>query len=396
MDLLTVNIVFENHPTKSFYFYQQNTIQQAKETIISAHTDLPNDVNNYSLFQPLQSSNPTSQLEGKFLEEQKTFAAYRLYGTISLHFILKIKQGCNNKKQSKIFQYVQEKKIEKLKETLMDNDPNCVDEKGLTPLQQAVLLNDRLIMQTLVENGAFLDYRGKEMKTPLHTAVANDKYTAVHFLVMLGHILDPKDDKGYTPLYYAVTGGFANLCRYLLQSGSREIELPDQTGRTLLMHAINKGSPSMVSDLLQHGANVKAVLDTGVSCLHLSITGGVDEISRILLQNGVDKLAKNKQGQIASHVAMILGNSTMYKLLESYDGGELHATAHPFGVYPLDMPSENQSATVKKGRIGTLKMKPTGSQSFDANSLKRNSNQSPNASNYSVANASNDVHFKLI
>eukprot|EP00835_Amoeboradix_gromovi_P006693 NODE_846_length_3739_cov_0.148626.p1 type:complete len:395 gc:universal NODE_846_length_3739_cov_0.148626:1335-2519(+) len=388
MDLLTVNVIFQGYPTKSFYFYQQNTLQQAKEMVLAAHEGLPADVYNFGFFQPLQSNSEDGKVQGKFLEEQKTFAAYRLYGTISLSFILKHKIGCSNKKVGKIFQYVEEKKIEKLKELLEDNDPNVADANGNTPLQYAAIQNDRFLMQTLVENGAFIDFRGKNLRTPLHSAVINDKYIATHFLVMLGHILDCKDDKGLTPLYYAVTGGFVALTRYLLQSGSREIEQPDLNGKTLLMNAISKGSPVMVSDLLQYGANVQAATEAGQSCLHLSISLGTDETTRILLQNGANRQAKNKQGQIPSHVAMILGNSNMYKLLESYDNSNIHLTAHPCGIYPFEMPVENNSsATIKKDRVGALKMKVTRSDSTNQRRVKQSS---PDTSVYSVDSGVNE------
>ena len=388
MDLLTVNIVFETYPTKSFYFYQQNTLQQAKEMIIGAHQNLPQDIQNYGIFQPLQGSQ-LDKVQGKFLEESKTFASYRLYGTIALHFMKKSKIGCSNKKQSKIFQYVQEKKLEKLKELLEDNDPNCIDDKGTTPFQYAIIQNDRLLMQTLVENGAFLDFRGRDMQTPLHTAIIHDKYTAVHFLVMLGHILDAKDDKGFTPLYYAVTSNNIFLSRYLLTSGAREIEQPDSSGKTLLMHAIFKDSPVIVSDLLQHGADVNAN-SANLSCLNLSVSSGSDEISRILLQNNANRETRNKQGQTPSNIAMVIGNVNMYKLLESYDGSPLHSSAHPFGVYPYEAPIENKSASIKKDRIGALKLKAVHSVSTD--SLKKRS--SPNSSIYSLDN--NDVLYTNI
>ena len=387
MDLLTVNIIFKGFPTKSFYFYQQNTLQQAKEMILGAHTNLPKDVYNYGIFQPLNGSTD-DRIQGKFLEEQKTFASYRLYGTIALHFIKKHKLGCINKKQQKFFQYVQEKKLEKLKELLEDNDPNCFDEKGITPLQYAVILNDRLIMQALIENGAFIDYRSSDLKTPLHFAVINDKYTAAHFLVMLGHILDAKDEKGFTPLYYAVMNDFPALCRYLLQSGAREIEQPDASGKTLLMYAIGKTSPVMTSDLLQYGANVHASNEKGLSCLHVSISIGTDEITRIILQNGANVNAKNNQGQIPSQVAMVLGNGNMYKLLNSYDGGQLHPSAHPFAVYPYEMPAENTTGTVKRDRVGTLKMKVM--QVASTENLKKMS-KSPSGSMYSLEANSNDA-----
>ena len=385
MDLLTVNVIFEGFPTKSFYFYQQNTLQQAKEMIIGAHTDLPADIYNYGIFQPLQGTTD-DKVQGKFLEEQKTFASYRIYGTIAVHFMKKVKLGCNNKKQSKLFQYVQDKKLEKLKELLEDNDPNCVDEKGgLTPLQYAVIQNDRLIMQCLIENGAFVDYRSKDLKSPLHTAVINDKYVATHFLVMLGHIIDAKDEKGFTPLYYAVTSGNISLCRYLLQAGAKEVEIPDSSGKTLLMHAISKDSPVMISDLLQFGANSNAINEAGLSCLHMSIAAGADEITRILVQNNANRLAKNKNGQTCAHVATIFGNQNMYKLLESYDGtSALHSTAHPFGVYPFDMPVENSSGSInRKDRVGTLKMKVMKSAG-SAENLKKKDISSPTGSTYSL------------
>jgi len=67
-------------------------------------------------------------------------------------------------------------------------------------------------------------------------------------------------------------------------------------GTTPLMEAATRGYASVVTLLLDHGADVKAATKAGDTAMHMAAQGGFDDVIRILAAKGGDVGAKNGKG----------------------------------------------------------------------------------------------------
>lgn len=85
---------------------------------------------------------------------------------------------------------------------------------------------------------------------------------------------------------------------------------------------------------LANSGSIKDVKDEfGYSLLHRSITKGFNEISEILIRNGIDVNSQDKNGQTALHYAAFYGNTGILKVL--LDNGADFNIADNYGNQPL-------------------------------------------------------------
>ncbi|KAJ3203287.1 hypothetical protein HDU67_010277, partial [Dinochytrium kinnereticum] len=166
---------------------------------------------------------------GKFLDEKRDLGSYQMESNCLLEFIPKKRQNgltpdseatATPKNQKKFLEDVQKGNLDKVKERGSKGfDPNFWSETGETPLSIAVMANDKDMISTLVENGAFLDFRIGESqgwKTPLHLAAAQNKAVAVQTLISYGAWVNSPDIMGLTPIYYAASLGYSECVERLL------------------------------------------------------------------------------------------------------------------------------------------------------------------------------------
>jgi ankyrin repeat domain-containing protein 50 len=133
-------------------------------------------------------------------------------------------------------------KFETVAQTLLENGAivDAKDEEGRTPLMCAAKGGSVEIMQLLLDRNANLDMQDENGDTALHWAAADGHEEAVRLLIHQGAKLDERDDKGKTALFWAVEGGFAAVVRLLLDGGSSR-DVPDSDGDTALKVAEMNG-----------------------------------------------------------------------------------------------------------------------------------------------------------
>ena len=71
----------------------------------------------------------------------------------------------------------------------------------------------RLIIQSLLQNGALVSARDSDGMTPLHIAAKYNNIVGAKMLIEAGSKVMPRDDKGKTPLDYAESGEMIKLLR---------------------------------------------------------------------------------------------------------------------------------------------------------------------------------------
>jgi len=158
---------------------------------------------------------------------------------------------------------------------------NTSNEAKWTLLHFAASDNDTTTIEYLIEGGAEIDAKTRELSTPLDLAAGSGKKEAVALLLEKGAAPDEKDVNGLTPLYNAATNGHTEVVRLLL---TQEVD-------------------------------VNAESSQGFSVLHTAARWGHADIVRILLNRGADKHQKCVSGETPFQIAKKAGHKNVVKVL---------------------------------------------------------------------------------
>ncbi|KAL4795125.1 ankyrin repeat-containing domain protein [Aspergillus venezuelensis] len=117
-------------------------------------------------------------------------------------------------------------------------------------------------------------------------------FNMISFLLDNGASLSARDDRGRTPLFLASSTLQSEYLRLILDKRPNDPAINiaadgELSGRTPLLAAINKGSPTSVQLLLDHGADISAIDTDGSSALRRVInTGASHRIIETLINAG--------------------------------------------------------------------------------------------------------------
>lgn len=211
--------------------------------------------------------------------------------------------------------------VEKFHERKVSIDiPNL---NGQTPLFSAVMRNDPLIVEYLIERGANPGHMCKDGVTPLHlVAKYGDQYLDVARVLCktcTPHQLNQKTRDDYTPVHYAVkhSDSVKSKCiaviETLLKSGA-QINAEAQCGRdgkSALHVAVEKGSLELVTAICGACHNISEAINhptfNGDTALHLALrlNSACDEhiqmaIIKVLIDNGA-KNVQNKENKCPTY-----------------------------------------------------------------------------------------------
>jgi ankyrin repeat protein/truncated hemoglobin YjbI len=135
--------------------------------------------------------------------------------------------------------------------------------------------------------------------------VSSNELHRVNVLLDYGASLVDHERYGLTALHYAVRGGKLPLIELLLERGAR-VDALDESGLTPLVHLSktrSKAEPIPVLELLTaRGANVDARDESQGTLLMYFARQGKAEAVRWLLAHGADRNARNQRGKTAAEV----------------------------------------------------------------------------------------------
>ncbi|XP_029176002.1 ankyrin repeat domain-containing protein 27-like isoform X2 [Nylanderia fulva] len=158
---------------------------------------------------------------------------------------------------------------------------------------------ERTWTKTREPNTCPKDDRGR---TSLHIAVLHDQLVIVDFLLDRRTDINVTDSDGSTPLHYACVKGHQNILLLLLHANA-DPTMTDSQGNTPLHLAVDRGHESCVKALLylsEHmkvSVNANATNDNGDTPLHLAARWGYHAIVGILLEYGANCGSTNRKGQ---------------------------------------------------------------------------------------------------
>ncbi|CAB3397408.1 unnamed protein product [Caenorhabditis bovis] len=218
--------------------------------------------------------------------------------------------------------------------TIVDADDNCSqldgpilgfpidqrDKNGITPLMAAVGVNLPQIIPVIrflaKKKPVSQTRQNKDGQTALHIAVAARNLPAVKlFIEELDCSPDLVDNEQRTPLHYAAEQGYPEIVKYLLQNGSRN-STRDKFGVTPAHYAAQFSTECL--NIILTMSNISEVKDNeDRSCLMWAVcAGNVDAIHYLIQRKDApDRRAVDKNGYTALHLAAMVGNEKICKIL---------------------------------------------------------------------------------
>jgi ankyrin repeat protein len=176
------------------------------------------------------------------------------------------------------------------------------------------------VAELLCQHGAVLDVQGREDRAPLHIVVTasdwpeNLAVRAVQFLLEHGADINARRKDLLTPLDLAVLRGDLKMARVLLDYGAN-VNAGNNRGQTLLhqmLWADNKDRFSAAQLLIEHGADVNAQDNYNDTPLHLAPLFLELKLVQMLVNHGADVNAVNNEGKTPLHKVLWADNKDRF------------------------------------------------------------------------------------
>lgn len=92
-----------------------------------------------------------------------------------------------------------------------ENDVNCYDTEGNTPLYYASLSGDHDFCLFLIASGADVNMPSKNQNTPLHAAFKSNNVILINLILQSDGDLNATNSLGHTPVHYGKDSTIAEL-----------------------------------------------------------------------------------------------------------------------------------------------------------------------------------------
>jgi ankyrin repeat protein len=252
-------------------------------------------------------------------------------------------------------------------------DVNQPNNEGRVPLYRALVLENEMVIETLLGLGANAnanDHRGDPL---LFTALSIGSRPASLALIKAGANPNARDTTGKSVLSYAVYLKQQDIIAALVTAGA-DLNAPSETGDSAgdaapsIFLAIKSGDLAVVQQLIAAGANVNAMDQQGSTPLHRAVLVqpveyAVDLVTTLLV-SGADANAMRPKGGAPLH-NLIFGAgkippdavSRIANLLVQH-GANVNLPAAFDGATPLDIArsrGDQQSAEMLTALGGTCK-----------------------------------------
>lgn len=143
----------------------------------------------------------------------------------------------------------------------------------------------------LVHLDCFVDVRDKDDNSPLHFA-ARGRLEIVRLLLEHGADVNIKSKNLQTPLMVATKAGRVDIVQLLLEYSS-DLTVKDEYRWTALHYAIFESQGEIIELLLDRGVDVDILGASGRTPLHCASLREREDIVRLLLERGADSRAKD-------------------------------------------------------------------------------------------------------
>jgi ankyrin repeat protein len=221
-----------------------------------------------------------------------------------------------------------------------DASPNDRNDRGYTPLHDAVIRGELERLRSLLAAGADVNapirsnepYSSEWGATPLHLAARDGRAEIVDLLLEAGARVDAQDDRGATALHWSA--GQPGVAAALIERGANA-NAADRAGRTPLHWAANLGAAESIDALIKRGATANLADAAGRTPLHLAAANGDARTVARMLENGADESATDRERLTPLHLAARNGNVETVTRLQEESAGAIVNARDAFGCTPL-------------------------------------------------------------
>lgn len=166
------------------------------------------------------------------------------------------------------------------------------DISGKNPLHHAVKQGHMTVVELLISKGFNSELRDKLFRTSLHLACLLGHAVIAEFLIKSNiDSLNSKDLRGRGCIHFAACAPTSNCLSIILSYSKELISLLDSYGRSALHYAVLNSSPEqldVIRILLENGADLNAVDKDGRTVLHYVAEAGITRAIPFLIQKGID------------------------------------------------------------------------------------------------------------
>jgi ankyrin repeat protein len=160
-------------------------------------------------------------------------------------------------------------------------------------LCNAAMTGDIKKAERYLRQGAFVNAKNCDGKTPLMLALENNHQYVAEMLIKAGANPNFADSGGTTPLMIAAQKGLVDTVKLLLSKGanpntqqSNIKSVYASENRTPIMFAAEGGTPEIVKMLIAKGANVNKKSRDGKTALKIAEEKGFSDVAEILKKTG--------------------------------------------------------------------------------------------------------------
>lgn len=207
---------------------------------------------------------------------------------------------------------------------------------SMTPLHWAATLGLLELAIKLIDEGADIEAKDSDGKTPLLCAAISSDTLPLKALIDRSANINAKNNKSENILHIIIAANYMSksskmliksdagkrsnsLLKIALESGADvNVKIIDE-GFTPLHYACYAGYHEALVLLLEHGAEVDAKAANGMTPLHIASWKGDQEFVLSLLEHGADANAEDSFGYTPLRAAITEGHTNIVTLLEMYE-----------------------------------------------------------------------------
>ncbi|KAL8707961.1 MAG: hypothetical protein Q9220_007104 [cf. Caloplaca sp. 1 TL-2023] len=193
---------------------------------------------------------------------------------------------------------------------------SALTQRGWAALHMAAEDGFQDVVELLLDYGDDVEVVGGEQsKTPCHLTAVGGHGETMRLLLARGASIDTCNKAGRSLLHFAAGNGHDKLVGWLLDHGADIAAKTNDYGWTSLLDATSNGYLSVVTMLIQRGADPRAAIRTGLTALHLSAMHKHPEIAELLIKHGADVNALDVEGWTILHCAILNRQARLVDLL---------------------------------------------------------------------------------
>ena len=199
-----------------------------------------------------------------------------------------------------------------------------VDSMGNTALHLAASHNFKDLVCFLLRKKADVNVQNYEGITPLHLAIVENNFIIIHLLLVAGADVNLQDISGAAPLHYAVKHNKKYTARFLIDFDA-EVDIIDKDKHTPLHYVVYSAFyvPELVELLLKNGANLNAADRNDYTTLHIAcMMGNLNVVKALTTYHNLYIDAVDKDGNNALYYAISNNHSEICHHLMSFNALE--------------------------------------------------------------------------